>query len=144
MTKSVPRIFRDPIIAYAIVRYGSETESSLDTIPLSVSWDGTEIHGDFDAILAVYPAQPGTYSVHGYMDEIPEEEIWLGYELPGGDVPDWEDVLSKTTYKRDKYVDDDGEEHSTILIEKPSRVDLRMMAVKPKNNRGRPKKQLDY
>lgn len=57
------------------------------------------MHGDFEAILAVYPAQPGTYFVHGYIDDIPEEEIWLGYELPGADIPNWEEILAATIYK---------------------------------------------
>lgn len=141
MSNPLPKVFRDPIIAFAIVRFGLADDNSVEIVPLSVSWDGTCIHGGIDQILAVYPAQSGTYSVHGYIDDIPEEEIWLGYELPGADTPDWEEVLTATTYEIEDIEDDGGEMHSVIVLDKPSRVDMRIMAMKPKKKRGRPKKQ---
>jgi hypothetical protein len=148
MTVTVPKIFKDPIIAFAIVRLdfvGKELDvkSDLDIIPISVSWDGTEINGDFREILAVYPAQPGTYSVRGYIDDIPEEEIWLGYELPGADIPDWEEVLAATTYEIVDVQDEEGEMHSIIRLDKPSRVDMRIKAMKPKKKKGKTPKIID-
>ncbi len=69
--------------------------------PLCFSWQGdatSRVRGNDSlprdgSIMSVVPAPPGTFEVVGMLKE--GYLVHLGYEYPGIEHPDWEDVLEK-------------------------------------------------
>ncbi|PKM77097.1 MAG: hypothetical protein CVU90_08830 [Firmicutes bacterium HGW-Firmicutes-15] len=71
-------------------------------------------------LITIIPAQPGIYAIFGVFDAIPDEEVLLGYDIPGMSSPDWNEVLNETTYELGYFELPNGEMGRSIMFGYPN------------------------
>lgn len=99
-------LLRDLVIGWVVIKEIYESfegpKTLIDVKPLVVNWEGTieppVTLAEDEKILAIVPAIPGTYEIWASPDG-GEAYKKLGYELPGGFHPDWNEVLAELIKK---------------------------------------------
>ena len=90
-------IIREAIVAWVIIKtHDIHGKPIVGILALNHGWEfdfyTLENYEETDEIVAVIPAQPGTYIVIACS---PEKCVELGYELPGAYHPDWIEIAKK-------------------------------------------------
>ncbi len=114
--KGKGQIFKVPVIAYAVTKDSDEIR--LD--PIVAYGNRIDPADIYDELVTVIPAQCGTMAIYGVFDELPDEEVLLGYDIPGISSPDWIKVLNQTTYEAEDFELDNGETGKSMLFGFPN------------------------
>lgn len=107
------KIFRDPVIGFMVteIRRKDVREGAFVTVqPISMNYEGLandeelELAGadqlhEPERVIGIIPAAPGIYQVWGVIDGAGKCEV-LGYEFPGIEPPDWEELRQNREAKR--------------------------------------------
>lgn len=106
------KIFRDAVIGFMVteIRRRDVREGALVTVqPICMNHEGyanddeLELAGadqlhEPERVIGIIPAAPGTYQVWGVIDSTGKCEV-LGYEFPGIEPPDWEEIRQEMEAK---------------------------------------------